>query len=233
MKILVVLPTYNESENIKRLIKQILQLPFDIEILVIDDNSPDGTARIVKEISAVSSKVHLLVRYNQKGRGSAGIAGFKKAFKYSPDYVIEMDADFSHLPQQIPNLIRAIKNYDLVIGSRFVKGGYQTGRPFYRIFISLLANFFLRKILNVKPLDCTTGFRCYKLSALEKINFNNLKSTGPSIVFEILYYLQKENCKIKEVPIIYQERKKGKSKLNYKILLQCILFAFKLRLKDL
>lgn len=233
MKTLVVLPTYNESENIKRLITQILQLPFNIEILVVDDNSPDSTAGIVKKISQSNNKVHLLVRYNEKGRGSAGIAGFKSAFKYFPDYVIEMDADFSHLPQQIPNLIRAVKNYDLVIGSRFVEGGCQTGRPFYRIMVSSGANYFLRKVLGIKSKDCTTGFRCYKLSALGKINFNKIKSTGPSIVFEILYYLQKENCKIKEVPIIYQERKKGKSKLNYKILLQCILFAVKLRLKDL
>lgn len=231
MKTLVVIPTYNERENIKPLIERILALNIEgLDVLVVDDNSPDKTGDIVEELSKNLQNVKIIHRYSERGRGLAGICGFEYGIKNGYDYIMEMDGDFSHNPAYIPAFLNAIVDCDLVIGSRYIKGGGEYKRLFIRRIISRLANFLLKTMLSFKVLDCSSGFRLFKRKALEDIDIGNLSSSGPWILTEILYKCHKKGHKIKEIPIIFEERTKGSSKLNGQILLHSLIFAFKLRL---
>jgi len=213
MKTFVMIPTYNEKENIKNLINAILNLNItNLKIVVVDDDSPDGTWKIVKDMAKKEPRVHLLLRTKNKGRGIAGIAGFKYCLKRNADYIIEMDADFSHDPKYIPMLLEKIKTCDVVLGSRFVKGGRQK----IRILITKLANLYIRSVLGLKAKDCNSGYRCFKKDVLKSINLDSIKSKGPDVVQEILYMCHLKNFKICEIPIVFRERKKGKTKLKLK-----------------
>lgn len=230
MKTIIVIPTYNEKENIGRLLESILALKIkDLETVVVDDNSPDGTARIVEEISKKEPSVHLLLRKTLKGRGAAGKDGFRYALNHGADYIIEMDADFSHDPKYIPDFLDAIKDCDVVLGSRFIKGGADVGRGAIRQLISLLGNIYVRKALGIKIHDCSSGYRCFRRKVLETVNLDNTVSLGPAVVHEFLYKSILYGFRVKEIPIVFVDRKYEHSKLNLRIITEGFLMVLILK----
>ncbi len=232
MAIVAVLPTYNERDNISDLIKRILTLRDDMEVLVIDDSSPDGTAGLVLDLAGKDPRVHLVVRNGPRGRGYAGAEGFRLAVEMGYDLIVEMDADWSHDPCFIPAMIAASRDCDLVIGSRFVSGGRQKGRSFSRIAISALANLYLRAALGFWSVkDCTSGFRCFRRELLEVVEPSTLRSRGPSIVGEVLFRCK--GARIKEVPITFYDRKHGRSKFNFRAVASNLIMAPRVRLASL
>jgi dolichol-phosphate mannosyltransferase len=231
MRNLVIVPTYNERDNIKELIQKILEFSPQIHILVIDDNSPDGTGKIVESLMSRIPNLYFINRTSRKGRGLAGIEGFKFALENNFDYIIEMDADFSHSPEYIPEFLKHIQDADIVIGSRFIKQAAILNRGLGRNIISLIANLYTRIILGILDIrDVTSGYRCYKTTVFKQIGLEHLISGGPSILEEILFRAKRHKLKIKEIPIIFVHRKSGKSKLNFKILFNTFLTILRLRI---
>jgi dolichol-phosphate mannosyltransferase len=230
-KAVIVIPTYNEKYNIQELLPRILQSKTaeHLLILVVDDDSPDGTGDAVASLAQEEKRIHLLIRKGKRGRGNAGIEGFKKALTFHPHYILEMDADLSHRPEEIPRLLEAIKDYDVVIGSRFVPGGQDAERNIMRKLITSLARRFLRLYLKIPVEDVSSGFRCFRREVLEKIDLESLESRGPSLVQEILYRVFLLGYRIKEVPITFCERKRGETKLTPSLLLETLLFNWKLK----
>ena len=223
-------PTYNERGNIKNLINSVLKLKIkNLHIVVVDDNSPDGTWKIVQNISKKKKNVHLLLRKKDKGRGYAGRDGFIYCLNNNADIIIEMDADMSHNPKEIPIMIEELKNADLILGSRKLKGGKEIGKSLARRTITNFANLYINIILGLKIKDCNSGYRCFKRGALEKINPRNLKSKGPEIVQEVLFKAHLKGLKIKEIPITFIDRTKGKSKLRKSQLIRSFFMVLKLR----
>ena len=234
MKTFVMIPTYNEKENIKNLIRQIFNFKIkNLHIVVVDDNSPDGTWKIVQEISKKNKNVNLLLRKENRGRGSAGKDGFIYCLKNNADIVVEMDADMSHDPKYIPKMVEELKNADLILGSRRVEGAKEIGRSWLRKFVTLGANFYIRLTLGLKVKDCNSGFRCFKREVLEKINPEKLKSKGPSIVQEVLFKAHLKGFKIKEIPITFVDRTKGMSKLGIPQLAAGYFMVLKLKIQHL
>ena len=232
MSIMVTLPTFNESGNIPSLIDDLFSLRTDLSVVVIDDNSPDGTYKLVRERCKTTDRLFLIHRTHERGRGSAGIAGFKFAINKKADLVVEMDADYSHHPRFLPALLDAAQNADVVIGSRLVKGGGEKGRSFIRFIITRAANFYIRLMLGLKIRDCTSGYRIFHRKVLEAIDLDSLESNGPAIVQEVLFRCKKKNFKITEVPILFEERRMGKSTFNTKIMLAGLWSVFKFRFKN-
>jgi dolichol-phosphate mannosyltransferase len=229
-KTYVIIPTYNEAENIESLLKEILNLNIpDLTATVVDDNSPDGTGKIADYLADKNPSIKVIHRYQDRGRGSAGIEGFKFALKAGADNIIEMDADFSHHPKYIPALLEQIKRYDVVIGSRFVKGGRDSDRGLTRKLTTFLARNYIRWILGTKVKDPTSGYRCFKKKVLEKIDLDHLLSTGPSIVEEILYKALLNKFSIFETPIAFEDRKKGETKLSFAILIKTLFMIYKFK----
>ena len=215
MKPFVMIPTYNERENIGNLIDKILKLRIkNLRIVVADDNSPDGTWRIVRDISKKNKNVRLLLRKKDRARGSAGRDGFIYCLNHDADVVVEMDADFSHDPKYIPLMLKELKTADLVLGSRRVEGSKEIGRIWLRKFVTFGANLYIRLMLGLKVRDCNSGFRCFRREVLEKINLEKLESKGPAIVQEVLFKAHLKGFKIKEIPITFVDRTKGRSKLG-------------------
>jgi dolichol-phosphate mannosyltransferase len=230
-KATIIIPTYNEKENIKELIFEILALPmdYDLTLLIVDDNSPDGTGEIVEEISKDENRVQLLLRKKRRGRGAAAVDAFKIALQSEADYMIEMDADFSHQPHYIPHLLEAAQTYHLVLGSRYIEGGRDADRSLVRQVITFFARNFVRRQLNVRVKDPTTGYRCFRRELLEKIDLEDLISVGPSLIEETLYKTSLMNFPIGEVPIIFVDRKKGKTKLDLVTLLETLIMVMKFK----
>jgi dolichol-phosphate mannosyltransferase len=230
-RVTVLIPTYNEKENIEELIHEILNLSlnFDLTVLVADDKCPDGTGEIVQKIAQKDKRVHVLIRKKRRGRGAGGIEGFKTALRLDPDYVIEMDGDFSHQPRFIPLLLEYSEKYDLVIGSRFVKGGKDLERNFIRKLITFLVRKFIKRQFRIPIKDVSSGFRCFKKEVLEKIDLDDLISVGPSVVLEILYKVYLMNFEIGEVPIVFIDRKRGKTKLSLLTLMETLIMALKFK----
>jgi dolichol-phosphate mannosyltransferase len=234
MKTYVMIPTYNEKENIEVLIGKILDLKIkSMHILVVDDYSPDGTWKIVKRIADKKDNVHLLLRKKRRGRGSAGKDGFIFSLDNGADIIIEMDADMSHDPKDIPKLLQGLKGYDLVLGSRMVQGGREVGRSLIRRLITFGANMYIRLLLGINLRDCNSGYRCFKREVLEGIDLHSLESDGPSIVQEVLFRAHLKGYRIKEVPITFTDRRKGKSKLGIKQLANGYYMVFKLKLQHI
>ena len=234
MKTFVMIPTYNEKENIRNLIDKILKLKIkNLHIVVADDNSPDGTWKIVQEISKRNKNVHLLLRKKDKGRGAAGKDGFIYCLKNGADVVVEMDADMSHDPKYIPSLINELKNSDLVLGSRRIKGSKEIGRSLARRVITYLANLYIRLILGLKVKDCNSGFRCFKRKVLEQINLQKLESKGPAIVQEVLFKAHLKGFKIREIPITFVNRTKGHSKRGIPEISAGYFMVLKLKIQHL
>jgi dolichol-phosphate mannosyltransferase len=214
MKTLILIPTYNERENVENLISEIVKLEPNFYVLVVDDSSCDGTAEILDRNAQANPRVLVIHRSGKRGRGISGREGFKRALQEKPDYIIEMDADFSHDPKYIPVFLEAIENCDVVIGSRFVKGAKVLGRQILRNYLSWWAQFFSKAILGLKIADATSGFRCFKRYVLESLDWDELISWGPAIVEEMNYHIEKKGFKIKEIPILFYPRAAGHSKLN-------------------
>jgi dolichol-phosphate mannosyltransferase len=233
----VMLPTYNEAENIEALVREILALalPAEVHVLVADDNSPDGTGRLVQAMAAAEPRVHALIRTKRRGRGAAGIDGFKAALALGADYVVEMDADFSHSPRFIPALLAAVAGgadnqvvADVAIGSRFVAGGSDSDRSLVRRAITWCVRRFIRRRFHTPVRDVSSGFRLFRRGVLERIDLDDLISVGPSIVLEILYKLQLLRATIVEVPIEFVDRRAGTTKLSALTLVETLLMAVKL-----
>ena len=231
MKTILVIPTYNEKENIEKLINKIFALNIiGLEILVVDDNSPDGTASIVKNLQN-KYPLNILERAGKLGLGSAYIAGFKKALELQADRSFEMDADFSHDPDDLPAMLEAAKNHDLVIGSRKIAGGKIIGWGFTRKFMSNGAMWLSRILLGLKAKDVTAGFRCFNSQVLKTLNLDEIKSNGYAFQEELLYKTQKAGFTITEIPVTFIDRREGKSKLSKKDIIEFFLIIFKLRFK--
>ena len=229
--LVALLPTYNESGNIEALVREILALdvPADVRVLVADDNSPDGTGRLAEEMSAADPRVRALVRTKRRGRGAAGIDGFREALAMGADYVVEMDADFSHQPRFIPALLAAaMTGADAAIGSRFVAGGSDSDRSIVRRGITWCVRRFIRRRFRTAVRDVSSGFRLFRRGILERIDPDDLISVGPSIVLEILYKMQRLGATVVEVPIEFVDRRAGATKLNALTLLETLLMAVKL-----
>ncbi len=229
MNIVVVIPTYNERESIGSLIREVLSLSLELNILVVDDNSPDGTGAIVSKLAEESPKVRLLTRKKRKGRGSAGVDGFKKALEMGADMVIEMDADFSHHPRHIPDLVANANNYHVVLGSRFVVGGADRDRGMLRQMVTRLAGLYVRTSLGIKIRDVSSGYRCFRKEVFEKVDMDDMISAGPAIVLEILYKVCLNGFSVKEVPIIFEDRRQGQTKLDTITLLETLVMVLRLR----
>lgn len=229
-RVLVFLPTYNEAGNILKLIDALLALECRPSVLVIDDQSPDGTGTLAAERAAVDPRVIHVNRAPPRGRGLAGRDGFTW-FQQHPEYdvLVEMDADFSHNPRFIPSMVAALRDAEVVIGSRYVQGGGETGRPVSRQWISKLARIYLRFVLKTRVNDCTSGFRAFTQAALAGIDFTAYESKGPTIVTEVLFDQIRRRRKISEVPILFEERVWGASKLSGGILARSLMYPLKLR----
>jgi len=219
---LVVIPTYNEIDNIKDFINQIIKI--NVDILIVDDNSPDGTGDLVQKLSENSSQVNLLKRSGKLGLGSAYREGFKWGLNEGYKYLIEMDADFSHSFSDLNNILQNSKNFDVVIGSRYIPGGGSNGWDFKRKLLSSYANKLSKVLLRSKINDMTSGFRSYSSEALNEINYFSTKSDGYSFQIEMTIRSIEKKLSIKEVPIIFTERSLGNSKMSKKIVYEAFLF---------
>lgn len=229
MRAMAMVPTYNESGNIERLIKEILAQGKDIGVVVVDDDSPDGTWKIVEEYSKKDPRVHLIRRIGRRGRGTAGIEGFQYAIGQGVEFIIEMDADFSHKPSYISEFLKQMGNCDLLIGSRIVKGGGEVGRGLARQWITKCANLYIKLILGFPYKDATSGFRVFRREVLEAVELDDIMSTGPSILQEILYKAHKKGFRIKEHPIIFEDRTVGQSTFNSRIMRQSLMMIPRIR----
>ena len=229
MNIVAVIPTYNERESIESLIREVLSLSLGLNILVVDDNSPDGTGSIVSKLAEESPQVRLLTRKKRKGRGSAGVDGFKTALEMGADLVIEMDADFSHHPRHIPDFLVNAKDHDVVLGSRFVPGGADRDRGVLRQMLTRLAGLYVRTTLDIAIRDVSSGYRCFRREVFEKVDLEDMISAGPSIVLEILYKVCLNGFSVKEVPIIFEDRRQGQTKLDIITLLETLVMVLRLR----
>ena len=229
MKALIIIPTYNEKENIHKIVQAVLKQDKSIEVLIVDDNSPDGTAEIVQSMMESNQRIHLLQRAGKFGLGSAYIAGFKYAIQNEYDYIFEMDADFSHNPELIPEFLREIKHYDLVIGSRYVNGVNVVNWPFRRLLISYIASKYVRFITGIPVKDPTSGYKCFRKEVLQTINIDKVLSDGYSFQIEINYKVWKKGFRIKEIPIIFIDRRSGQSKMSKKIIIEAMFVVWQLR----
>ncbi len=233
MKTFVTLPTFNESKNIEPLLREIRRQVPEIGIVVADDDSPDGTWKIVEGLSTSDPNLFLLRRTDRKGRGSAGIDAFRFALSKEADVVLEMDADFSHDPKAIPNFLEAIRHFDVVIGSRAVPLGEDKRESRFRKCITQLSLIYTRTLLRLPFRDCNSGYRCFRRAVLEAVDLDTMLSTGPSIVQELLFKAYLCGFSICEIPIIFVEREKGESKLDWKRLLHGFLMIFRLKVLHL
>jgi dolichol-phosphate mannosyltransferase len=225
----VVIPTYNERENIGALIPRVLELP-RFRVLVVDDNSPDGTAGVVGELARAEPRVGLLARSGKQGLGTAYIAGFRRALAEGAEFVCEMDADFSHDPSYLPSLLEAAETrYDLVLGSRYVRGGGTVNWGLMRQLISRGGNSYARAILGLPVMDATGGFRCYRRRVLEAIDLDSIHSNGYSFQIELVYRTLRGGFRIGEVPIVFPDRRVGHSKMSRRIVLEALLTVWRLR----
>jgi len=229
VKIVVTIPTWNEIENIASLVEAVLAQDPRIEVLVADDDSPDGTWKAVAEMAARNPRVHLLHRTTDRGRGRAGRAAFVWALDHGADEAFEMDADWSHHPRHLPALIAALEVHDVVLGSRRVPGGEDVGRTALRRAITAASNLYVRLLLGVPVKDCNSGYRGFRRSALEAIDVRHAFSPGPALVHELLYKARLKRLRIVEVPIRFQDRERGTSTLTFRTLLRSYVTILRLR----
>lgn len=230
MKITVVIPTYNERDNIEKLSAMILAQDERIDILFVDDNSPDGTGEIADRLAAASGRIKVLHRAGKLGLGSAYREGFKIALDNAADYVVEMDADFSHDPAMLPLFIEKMKDFDLVIGSRYINGVSVVNWPIRRLILSYCASVYTRLITGLRLSDCTGGFKCFRRNVLEAIELASIKSDGYSFQIEMNYRCHEKGFRIGELPIIFVDRHAGTSKMSKQIVREAVLMVWKLKL---
>lgn len=232
-KILIIIPTYNEIENIAEIVPAIRAVVPSCHILVVDDSSPDGTGRKVEQMSSTIENLHLLVRTKKEGLGRAYIAGFRWALERDYDLIFEMDADFSHNPQYLPDFIKNAEEADLVIGSRYISGVNVVNWPMQRLLMSYFANVYARIVAGIPVRDCTAGYKCFRSDVLRSINLNKVASSGYSFQLEMNFYVWRKGFRIKEIPIVFTDRKVGVSKMNTKIFKEALFMLWKLRFLSL
>jgi len=227
---LIIVPTYNERENIRRLLDSVLAQDARIDVLVVDDGSPDGTGTLVDEIVAANDRVHVLHRGRKLGLGTAYIAGFRWALERGYDYILEMDADFSHDPIHLPQFLNAIEGADLVLGSRYQQGRVTVVNwPITRLILSYCANIYARAVTGLPVWDATGGFKCFRRSVLEAIDLSRVRSNGYAFQIEMSYRAWKRNFRIAEIPIVFVDRTEGTSKMSKSIVREAVWMVWRLR----
>jgi len=227
MKVYIIIPTYNEAENLESIVERVLALHPMFNIIVVDDNSPDGTGAIADDLSKKDHRIHVIHRPHKAGLGTAYINGFKEALAKGADLIFEMDADFSHDPKYLQDFLEASKRADLVIGSRYVNGVRVEGWRFRRLLLSKFANMYVSYIM-VRPVwDFTAGFRCYRRAALESMDLDNVRSDGYAFQIEMTYLTFKNGFKVFEIPILFKEREHGYSKISRRVIWEALWLTLK------
>lgn len=232
-RILVVIPTYNESENIPRLIPLVLEQAGGIEVLVVDDGSPDGTGNLIRKMGETDPRVHLLERAGKMGLGTAYVAGFKYALAGNYDFVFEMDADFSHSPKEIPVFLEKAKDVDLVVGSRYTNGVRVLNWPMQRLLLSWTANIWTRLMTGLPLNDATGGFKCYRIAVLRGIDLDSIRSNGYAFQIEMSYKAWRKGFRLGEIPIVFLDRNAGASKMSKHIVYEAFFMLWKLRFRSM
>jgi dolichol-phosphate mannosyltransferase len=232
-KTLVVIPTYNEAENIPRLIPQVLEQADGVEVLIVNDGSPDGTGTIVRAMGEKDPRVHCIERPAKMGLGTAYVAGFTYALANGYDFVFEMDADFSHSPKEIPNFLAKIREVDLVIGSRYANGVRVLNWPIKRLLLSYTANVWTRFMTGLPLDDATGGFKCYRIDVLKAINLERIRSNGYAFQIEMSFKAWRKGFRLAEIPIVFLERLAGRSKMSKQIVYEAFFMVWKLLFRSL
>ncbi|MBD3257725.1 glycosyltransferase [candidate division GN15 bacterium] len=230
---LIIFPTYNERDNIEKIVHAVLPLDLRIHVLIVDDNSPDGTGEIADKLAENEKNVYVLHREAKEGLGKAYIAGFKWAIEHKFDFIFEMDADFSHGPEYIRDFLREIQENDLVIGSRYISGVNVINWPIARLLLSYYANVYTRVITGLPLRDATGGFKCFRREVLEAIKLDEVRSSGYAFQIEMSMRAWKKGYRIKEIPIVFVDRVAGSSKMSKKIMREAIWMVWWLRIKSI
>lgn len=234
MRKIVVIPTYNEKENLEAIVREVLAADPEVEILVVDDNSPDGTGAIADAMSSAEPRIHVLHRKVKEGLGHAYRAGLARALELGADLVVQMDADFSHPPSALPGFFELAKQHDLVLGSRYVDGITVVNWPMLRLMLSYFGNVYTRHVLGGLPImDATGGFKCWRREALEAISLEDVRANGYCFQIETTFRAWRAGLRIKETPIVFVDRKLGTSKMHYTIALEALLIVWWLRFQAL
>ncbi len=233
MKSMIVIPTYNERDNMQKLIPILLSLPLDLEITVVDDSSPDGTADAVETLAGEDGRIHVVRRPEKMGLGSAYVAGFKYSLQRDADLIFEMDADFSHDPAAIPEFVAAAVDADLVLGSRYLTGVTVVNWPLRRLILSYSANLYTRLVTGMPVHDATGGFKCFRREVLESIDLDSISSDGYSFQIEMSYKCWKKGFRIVEIPITFTDRRVGVSKMSKRIIWEAVWMVWRLRWGDI
>jgi dolichol-phosphate mannosyltransferase len=233
-KALVIVPTYNEAQNIGQLIPQVLGQDPRIQVLIVDDNSPDGTGRIVDEMAGVDPRIHVIHRDRKQGLGTAYLAGFRWALERDYEYVLEMDADFSHDPKHVPEFLAAAQDADLVLGARYLAGRVTVVNwPMTRLLLSYFANIYARLVTGVRLSDSTGGFKCFRRRVLEGIALDEVHSNGYAFQIEMSFRAARKGFRIAEIPIVFVDRTEGHSKMSGAIIREAVWMVWRLRFKAL
>ncbi|OGQ96066.1 MAG: dolichyl-phosphate beta-D-mannosyltransferase [Deltaproteobacteria bacterium RIFOXYD12_FULL_57_12] len=230
MKALVIIPTYNEAANIAAVIPQVLAAATCLEVLVVDDNSPDGTGRIVDQLAVSNPRIHVLHRPAKLGLGTAYIAGFQYAVNRKYDFVLEMDADLSHDPKCLPDFLSAMNSADVVIGSRYLNGVNVVNWPMHRLLLSFLANWYARLITGLPLRDLTSGFKCFRCAVLEAVDLSRVTSEGYAFQIEMNYLCWRRKFTIREIPIVFTDRTQGKTKMDRRVIFEAVWIVWQLKL---
>jgi dolichol-phosphate mannosyltransferase len=230
---IVVIPTYNERENVPLIVPEILKQDPEIEVLVVDDSSPDGTGAVVEEMRKTEPRVHLYTRTERQGLGPAYRAGFKRALEMDADYVIQMDADFSHPPGSLPEMFKMMDEADLVLGSRYLNGITVVNWPIERLLVSYFGNAYARRLTKVPIRDATGGFKCWRREALQTIDLDAVRSNGYAFQVEMNFRAWRQQIRIRELPIIFMDRTHGDSKMNWGIAGEALWIVWWLKLQVL
>jgi dolichol-phosphate mannosyltransferase len=233
VKALIIVPTYNEKENVEALLERIFAYVPQCDVLIVDDNSPDGTGAIADEAAARDPRVHVMHRGGKQGLGSAYVAGFRYALDRDYEAVFEMDADFSHNPESLPVFLHELENADLVLGSRYLYGVTVVNWPLKRLILSYSANVYSRIITGMRVKDLTGGFKCFRRRVLESIDWSRVRSDGYAFQIEITFKAWRKGFRIREIPIVFVDRKAGESKMSRRIVHEAAWMVWRLRLLDL
>ena len=228
----VIIPTYNEAENLPLLVPRVLEQDPRLEVLVVDDESPDRTGKLADELAEKTGRVHVLHRRAKRGLGAAYRAGFARALELDPDVVIQMDADFSHPPETIPTMLARIEHCDVVLGSRYLNGVTVVNWPIERILISYFGNWYARRVTGLPISDTTGGFRCMRRSALERVGYERIRADGYAFQIELNYRFVRSGARLEEIPFFFLDRTRGVSKLTVRIGLEALWAVWRMRIAD-
>jgi dolichol-phosphate mannosyltransferase len=233
MKALVIIPTFNERENLPLIVPDVLARDVRLSVLVVDDNSPDGTGQLAGQMAEANPRVHVLHRPSKSGLGRAYLAGFRWALERDYDRIFEMDADFSHNPKHLPEFLKASENADVVLGSRYISGVNVVNWPMGRLLLSYYANMYARLVTGLPVRDSTGGFKCFRREVLKAINLDSVHSNGYAFQIEMSFRAWKKGFRIREIPIVFTDREQGHSKMSKRIVREAVWMVPKLRLMSI